>query len=109
ALAVGWPGCRCSASSAIRIGSGTCHLQDKVEKPALARTRNAPVHRHALIAFIETFVLHAKIEIAPRGVLTDGGYEVVPGLVEVEMIVLVEKDRHGAIAPYLASLPDHLS
>src|SRR6266545_2377708 len=95
------------ASSLVLRSPLACDFAQEAKETLLPRAQRAPVDRHTLVAVVEALALHAIVEKPPRGILADGRDEVVPGLVEVEMIVLVEEDRHGPIAGDFARLLDH--
>jgi len=47
------------------------------------------------------------VEVAPGGVFGEGGGEVVLGFVEVEVIIFIEENGHGAVAGDGAGFADH--
>jgi hypothetical protein len=77
------------------------HLFYQVEECAFAFGVDAPVHRHCLIS------ISIRIEVSPRSVSADGLHHVIGRFVEVEVIVLVEQDRHGPIGRHLSRLLHH--
>ena len=83
------------------------HFREEAEEAAFAFAADGPVHRHALVTGLRTFAFHAVVEKAPRRVLAHGRDEVVPGLVEVEVIVLVEQDRLVMVTGHGAALAHH--
>src|SRR5262249_1371797 len=70
---------------------------------ALALRRDGPVDWQRLKAVLEALAAHAVIEVAPARASLDGGDEMVVGLVELPVVVLVVDDRLAAIA--LAGAP----
>src|SRR5262249_50271296 len=72
----------------------------------LARAGEAPVDRRALVAVVGALALHAVVEVAPGDVALDGRDEVVARPVEVEVVVLVDQHRHGAVARHRPRLAD---
>src|SRR5207248_1589422 len=79
-------------------------LTDEVEEPALALCINAPIYGHELVAVLVVAArpgaasAGARVEVAPGGAPAERGHEVVPGLLEVEVVVLVEDDRLTTVA-----------
>ncbi len=61
-----------------------------------------------MITVVKTFPLHSIVKVAPGSVLAERCQEIVLGLIEVEVVILVEKDGHRAITRHLARLPHHL-
>src|SRR5687768_18476222 len=68
------------------------HFLEQVEKALLPRGGDRPVDGDRLVAVVERLIFHAEVEVSPRGILRDGGEEVVVRLVEVEVVVFVEED-----------------
>jgi hypothetical protein len=92
--------------SGLRVTAGD--LGEQPEELALAFATNSPVHGYTLITVVEALTLHPEVEVPPRGVLADSSGKVVPGLVEVEVVILIEKDGLRQIARRLPGPANHL-
>src|SRR5262249_18748421 len=90
-----------------RRGSPARDRPHPLEESPLAGVIDAPVDRDGLVAGREGLALEAVVEIAPRGVLTEGRSEVVPRLLEVEVVVLVEQDRLRCIGRIRSHVAHH--
>ena len=83
------PGC---SGDSLRLGVAARNFPHQAEEGPLALRVEPPVHRRTLVA------VAIGIEVAPGAVLAQRGEEVVVRLAEVEVVVLVEQDRFGAIS-----------
>src|SRR3954468_306242 len=90
-------------------GLSSSDLRKKREEALFTRGTDLPVYGNALESLIEAFTIHSEIEIAPAGAFAEGGEEVVVGLVEVEVVVLVEEDRLVVIALEGPGFVDHFA
>src|SRR5215510_10535396 len=78
-------------------------LEQREERP-LARGGQFPVDRDELVAVLVVAAgagaasASAGVEIAPGGAPAERDHEVVPGALEVEVVVLVEDDWLAAVA-----------
>ena len=79
-----------------------------MEEGDLAGAVNGPVDGNALETVSGAFAGHAVVEVSPGGVLGESGGHIVEGLVEGEVVVLVEEDWLGCVAGNGAGVADHL-
>src|SRR5205823_11123362 len=89
--------------------AGVCagDFTKQLEKASFPLAADGPVDRHALVARVEPFALHAIVETTPRRMLADGGDEMVLRFVEIEVVVLIEQDRLAVVAGHVPRLADH--
>ena len=85
---------------------GSGDFGGQFEKGALPIGVQTPVHGRGLVAI--GVIVFARIEEAPRRVFSHGTDAVVPRFVEIEMVILIEKNRLRRIAGHLPRLADHL-
>ncbi len=80
-------------------------VAEEVEEGLFAFGVDAPVDGGALVAV--GVVAGTGVEVAPGSVFGEGGGEVVLGFVEVEVIIFIKEDGHGAVAGDGAGFADH--